>query len=74
MKNITDFSMESDNLVAFLFKFKGYASFKTKGIGCLLISLEPKHGNDRRVTSKYFIAGAIHSRDVFTWIINVELQ
>jgi hypothetical protein len=39
-------SMEANDFVAFLFEFEGSASFKSKGRGRLLISLEPKHSYD----------------------------
>ena len=74
MKQVTDFSMESNDLVAFLFELKGCASFKYKGSRCLLISLEPKHIYDRGITPKDFIVGALDSRDVLTWIFKFELQ
>ena len=46
MKQLTGFSMEANDLVPFLFKFEGCASFKSKGSRRLFISLEPKHSYD----------------------------
>jgi len=39
-------SMETNDLVAFLFEFEDCASFKSKGRRRLLISLEPEHSYD----------------------------
>ena len=74
MKQLIGFSMKPNNLVAFLFDFETCASFKPKGIRCSLISLELKHGDDGRATPKDFVNCAMNNRDVFTWIVKLELQ